>query len=143
MRRCSRYSILLGNRNEPSDRRIYISSGKIDQIVTIFSRTWQRPPTARELDGLIEDEVRDEVLYREAVSMGLDKDDTIVRRRLRQKFEFVTEGAGEAPAPSDSDLQAWLDKNPDRFRNGPKTRLCKYSLIRAAAAMQSAMRRRG
>jgi hypothetical protein len=108
-----------GNRSEPQDRRIVISSGRLDQAVTIFSRTWQRPPTAEEMRGLIEEEIRDEVLYREALAVGLEKDDVIVRRRLRQKFEFVTDDASIAP-PSDSDLQAWLDRNPDRFRSDPK-----------------------
>lgn len=108
-----------GNRSEPQDRRIVISSGRVDQAITIFSRTWQRPPTAEELHGLIEEEIRDEVLYREALAIGLEKDDVIVRRRLRQKFEFVADDAGIAP-PSDSDLQAWLDRNPERLRSDPK-----------------------
>ena len=111
---------LFGNRNDPQDRRIVISSGRIDQVVTIFARTWQRPPTVQELRGLIDDEIRDEILYREAVAMGLDKDDVIVRRRLRQKFEFLTEGAGVVATPSESDLQMWLDKNSERFRSSPK-----------------------
>ena len=58
--------------------------------MTGFSRTWQRPPTQQELDGLVEDYIREEVLYREALAMGLDRDDTIVRRRMRQtQSEFL------------------------------------------------------
>jgi hypothetical protein len=110
----------VGNRSEPQHRDIVVTSGKIDQMVTIFSRTWQRPPTAQELDGLIEDHVREEVLYREAMAMGLDKDDTIVRRRLRQKFEFLMEDVGTVQEPTDRDLQAWLVQNPDKFRREPK-----------------------
>ena len=68
-----------------------------------FTRTWQRPPTAQELAGLIEDYIREEVLYREAVAMGLDRDDIIVRRRLRQKLEFLTEETAERhPLPRQS-----------------------------------------
>jgi hypothetical protein len=110
----------VGNRSEPQHRDIVVTSGKIDQMVTIFSRTWQRPPIAQELDGLIEDHVREEVLYREAMAMGLDKDDTIVRRRLRQKFEFLMEDVGTVQEPTDRDLQAWLVQNPDKFRLEPK-----------------------
>ena len=100
----------------PADGRIVVTSGKIEQLVTVFVRTWQRPPTVEELDGLIEDHVRDEVLYREALAMGLDKDDTVIRRRLRQKFEFLTEDAATTTPPSDPDLRAWLERNPDKFR---------------------------
>jgi parvulin-like peptidyl-prolyl cis-trans isomerase-like protein len=105
------------------DGKILITSGKIEQLTTAFVRTWQRPPTVEELNGLIEDHVRDEVLYREALAIGLDKDDTVIRRRMRQKLEFLTEDAAAARVPSDPDLQAWLDKHPDKFRVDPRTAL--------------------
>jgi hypothetical protein len=111
---------LVGSRSEPASRKIFITSGKIDQIITIFSRTWQRPPTAEELHGLVEDEIREQVLYREAMAMGLDKDDTIVRRRLRQKFEFLMEDVEAVSVPTDRDLQDWMDKNPGKFSTEPK-----------------------
>ena len=79
------------DRSDLQDGKIVVTRGKIEQLVTGFSRTWNRPPTRPELDGLVEDYIRDEVLYREALAMGLDKDDTIVRRRMRQKLEFLTE----------------------------------------------------
>src|SRR5215813_12500050 len=67
---------------------IVITQGKIENLVTGFTRTWQRPPSKDELRGLVRDYVREEVAYREALAMGLDRDDTIIRRRLRQKWEF-------------------------------------------------------
>lgn len=105
------------------EARIVVTSGKIEQLATAFVRTWQRPPTVEELNGLIEDNVRDEVLYREALAMGLDKDDTVIRRRLRQKYEFLSEDAALAKPPSDQDLQAWLDRHPEKFRVDPKIAL--------------------
>lgn len=111
---------LVGSRSEPQSQEVVITSGKIDQIITIFSRTWQRPPTAEELHGLVEDEIRDQVLYREAMAMGLDKDDTIVRRRLRQKFEFLMEDVEAVSVPTDRDLQDWIDKHPAKFSTEPK-----------------------
>lgn len=105
-----------GNRSEPQDGKIVVSPGKIEQLVTGFSRTWQRPPTSEELNGLIEDHVREEVLYREALAMGLDKDDTIVRRRLRQKMEFVTDDVAAQAEPTDEELSAYLKAHPERFR---------------------------
>src|SRR4029077_21161199 len=79
----------IGNRSEPQVGKIVVTSGKIYQAITIFSRTWHRAPTIQELNGLIEDDIREEVFYREALAIGLDKDDIIVRRRLRQKLEFL------------------------------------------------------
>jgi hypothetical protein len=108
------------NRDQPQDGKIVVTPGKVEQLVTGFSRTWYRPPTQRELDGLVEDYIREEVLYREALAMGLDKDDTIVRRRMRQKLEFLTEDTTAAASPTDQDLQSWLDKHPDKFRVEPK-----------------------
>jgi hypothetical protein len=101
------------------DSRIVVSPGKVVQLVTGFSRTWHRPPSEAELDGLIEDYVKEEVLYREALAMGLDKDDTIVRRRMRQKLEFLTEDTSAAAPLTDQDLQDWLAKHPDKFRIEP------------------------
>ena len=107
------------NRDEAPDGKIIVTPGKIEQLVTGFTRTWHRPPTRQELDGLVEDHIREEVLYREALAMGLDKDDTIVRRRMRQKLEFLTEQASTAALPTDQELQSWLDKHPNKFRVEP------------------------
>jgi hypothetical protein len=100
--------------------RIVVTSGKIEQLATAFVRTWQRPPTVEELNGLIEDHIRDEVLYRAALAMGLDKDDTVIRRRMRLKYEFLAEDTAVATPPSEPELQAWLEKYPDKFRVDPK-----------------------
>jgi hypothetical protein len=95
---------------------IVVTGGRIRNLTDTFARTWQRPPTAEELDGLVEDYIREEVLYREGVALGLDRDDTIIRRRLRQKLEFVSEDAANAVAPTDADLAEFLAKNADRYR---------------------------
>ena len=110
---------LVTSRGETQDGKIVVTRGKVEQLVTGFSRTWQRPPTQQELDGLVEDYIREEVLYREALAMGLDKDDTIVRRRMQQKLEFLIEDAAAAASPSDADLNEWLDKHPDKFQVEP------------------------
>jgi hypothetical protein len=107
------------DRSDVQEGKIVVTSGKIEQLATGFSRTWHRPPTRQELDGLTDDYIREEVLYRQALAMGLDKDDTIVRRRMRQKLEFLTEEASAAALPTDQDLQSWLDQHPDKFRIEP------------------------
>ena len=110
---------LNADRDAPQEGKIIVTSGKIEQLITGFGRTWHRPPSQQELDGLVEDYIREEVLYREALAMGLDKDDTIVRRRMRQKVEFLTEDVSTALQATDQDLQSWLDKHPDKFRVEP------------------------
>ena len=94
---------------------IVVTSGQIEHLTTIFVKTWQRAPTDVELRGLIENFILEEVLYREAVSIGLDQDDTIIRRRLKQKMEFLVDDFSAAD-PSDVDLQQFLDADPERFR---------------------------
>ena len=80
-----------------------------------FARTWRRPPGKEELQGLVDDYIRDEVFYREGRAAGLDRDDVIIRRRVRQKMEFLAE-AVSAPEPSEQQLAAYLEANPERFR---------------------------
>ena len=95
---------------------VVITQGRIDQLATNFSLMHQRPPATDELDGLIQEAIREEILYREAKSLGLDQDDTIVRRRLRQKLEFVSEDVAVIPAPTEQQLQRYLREHPEMFR---------------------------
>jgi len=104
----------------PSGEKIVVTQSQIESIVVGFSRTWMRPPTQEELQGLVNDYIRDEVLYREARTMGLDQDDVIVRRRMRQKFEFLAEDmAARIGPPSDQELEAYLRQHVDRYSEEP------------------------
>jgi len=90
---------------------IRVTSAKQNNLARTFARTWQRPPTEGELDGLIRDFIQEEIAYREGVAMQLDADDVIIRRRLRQKLEiFAKDVVSQAP-PNDEQLQAYLDEN--------------------------------
>ena len=109
------FGMVGGSEDAPTDR-IVISNGRIEQLTEIFMRTWQRPPTEEELTGLIENHIREEVYYREALAMGLDRDDTIVRRRLRQKLEFLTDDLLADAEPTPEELEAYLDEHADAFR---------------------------
>ena len=95
---------------------IVVTEGRIRALSQSFSQVWQRAPSEQELDGLIQDHIREEILYREALAMGLDRDDTIVRRRMRQKIEFLSEDIARLDEPSDEDLEAFLAADPQRFR---------------------------
>ena len=93
-----------------------ISQGQLASMMESFTRTRQRPPTREEWEGLIRDRVREEVYYREAMALGLDKDDTVIRRRLRQKMEFVSDDIAAQAQPTDAELNAYLQAHPDTFR---------------------------
>ena len=96
-------------------REIVISEARVAAIAENFTTVWMRPPTAVELKGLIDDYVAEEVYYREAIAMGLDQDDTVIRRRLRQKMEFISDGIADLAEPTDAQLQAYLEQNPGKF----------------------------
>jgi peptidyl-prolyl cis-trans isomerase C len=95
--------------------QIQVSAPEIQRLREVWIRQWGRSPDARQMESLINDYVRDEVLYREALASGLDKDDTIIRRRLVEKMEFLSQELASA-TPSDKDLQEYFDQNRDTFR---------------------------
>ena len=107
---------LVSGRAGDEPGRIVISQGQIETMKIGFSRTWQRPPTSEELEALIRDRVREEVYYREAMAMGLDRDDTIIRRRLRQKLEFLSDDVTALAEPTDDELAEYLKAHSDVFR---------------------------
>lgn len=98
-----------------SDDQVVVSAGRIEQLENIFTKTWQRPPSPQELKGMIDDFVLEEIYYRQAVAMGIDRDDTVIRRRLRQKFEFLTDDMAAASVPTDEELASYLSANADAF----------------------------
>ena len=103
----------------------------------IFASTWQRPPTADELKGLIDDYVKEEIYVREAMRLGIDQDDTVIRRRLRMKMEFLNDAEAEATPPTDADLAAYLAAHPETFRRrhrSPSSRSTSMPEKRGAAA---------
>ena len=101
--------------SEPAN--IVVSQAQINHLATGFARTWRRPPTAEELEGLVRDFIREEVYYREAIALGLDRDDAVIRRRLQQKLEFVSEDVAALAEPTDADLRAYLLAHESKFRS--------------------------
>ena len=99
--------------------RILVTQARIEQMATLFARTWQRPPSPSELKGLIDDYIKDEVYYREALKFGLEADDTVIRRRLRQKMEFLTDAASETLNPTEAELAEYLNAHADKFAIEP------------------------
>jgi len=99
---------------------IVVTRGEIAHLASGFAKTWQRPPSPEELVSLVRDRVREEVYYREAMAMGLDKDDTIIRRRLRQKMEFISDDIAAQNEPTAAELNAYMQAHPDAFRVEPR-----------------------
>jgi PPIC-type PPIASE domain len=110
---------LFGVVGEPAEERkdqIVVSAAKVSNLAELFERTWRRPPTQAELDGLIEDHVKEEIFYREALALGLERDDIVIRRRLRQKMEFISEDVMQPAEPTEAELRTFLAKHANRFR---------------------------
>jgi len=103
---------------DPASRTILVDEGQIARISASWEQTWQRPPTADELDSLIDGFIREEIYYREALRMGLDQDDTVIRRRLRSKMEFLARASVETTAPEEAVLQQWLSDHAALYAPG-------------------------
>ena len=97
-------------------KEIVVSKGRVKSLAAQFEKVWRRSATQQELIGLINGYVRDEVMYRQALELGLDRDDAAVRRRMRQKLEFITDDIAALAEPTDKDLADYLESHPDGFR---------------------------
>jgi peptidyl-prolyl cis-trans isomerase C len=104
-----------GRSVEASAQEIRLTLDELAQLELVFESQWQRPPTPDEFGRLVENKVQEEVLYREAVAMGLDQDDTIVKRRMAQKMQFLAEDVAAAREPTREELQAWFENHRDLF----------------------------
>ena len=109
------YGLIADRAPADAENRIEITAGDIDQLRATWKNKWQRPPTAEELRGLVETKIRETVLYREALAMGLESDDTIIKNRLAQKLEFLTEDIAAARKPTDAELAAFFAAHRDRY----------------------------
>lgn len=99
----------------PSAKEIQLSVDELSQLAVLFQSQWRRDPTTEEFGRLVEQKVQSEVLYREALAMGLDKNDEIVKRRMAQKMQFLAEDVAAAHEPTTEELKAWYAKNSDKF----------------------------
>ena len=110
---------MFGNIETPESRRIIISLPQVERMAGLWHKTWGRPPTDSELHHLVRDHIKEEIYYREAIKLGLDINDTVIRRRLRQKMEFMVAPEFLNP-PTDEELSNYLAEHADEFRISPK-----------------------
>jgi parvulin-like peptidyl-prolyl isomerase len=107
----------MGQQNtEEQERVITITAGEIGWLTDSWQKRWNRPPTPEEREGLIKQYLREMILYREAVAMGLDRDDTVIRRRLAQKLEFLTQDLISPQPPEQDELQSYFEAHMDRYQ---------------------------
>lgn len=110
------YGIFTGGESVDDARTVVVKAGDIEALTDQWTRLWNRPPTKGELAGVIRDHVRVQILYREAVAMGLAEGDTVIERRLAQKIELLAKSLITPDEPTDQDLRAWYGQNLDRFK---------------------------
>jgi len=110
------YSALGSSPPSADSEVIEVGRGQLDQMLETFSRTWQRPPTEAEFKGLIDGYVKEEVFYREGKKMGLDENDTIFRRRMQQKLEFLLEPSTEELTPKAGELEAYFERHAEAYK---------------------------
>lgn len=104
-------------------KEIRLSLDEITQLTQLFQSQWRRLPSQQELQRMVENKVEQEILYREALAMGLDKNDEIVKRRMAQKMQFLAEDNAVAREPTTAELNAWFEQNRVRFAQPPRVSL--------------------
>jgi len=105
---------------DKNEDTILVSQDRVELLQASFRQVWQRDPTAAEIQGLIEDYIREEVLYREALALGLDQNDPVIRKRLRYKIEFLADSGAELIDPGDEVLLQFLEKNSEVYQVVPR-----------------------
>lgn len=114
------YAVVDRDRVAASDTTIVMTPDELSRLALLFHGQWRRDPTPEEFGRLVENRVQEEVLYREGLAMGLDQGDTMIKRRLAQKVQFVAEDVAASHEPSAAELKAWFEKNAVRFQEPPR-----------------------
>jgi hypothetical protein len=110
------YGLFAGPAPRADDKTIVVTASEIESMQTFWQKRWNRPPTEDELEGLIEQCIRETVLYREALTMGLNQHDMVIRRRLAQKLEYLAKDLVALTPPTDVELQAYFAKHQECYR---------------------------
>jgi peptidyl-prolyl cis-trans isomerase C len=112
--------LLMSQSADDSDgRRITIDAAKVASLAGQWQQTWRRPPSPRELDSLIGDYIKEEIYYREAIRLGLDADDPVIRRRLRTKMEFLATAQAENTPATENELRRFYQAQKVRYAKSP------------------------
>jgi len=120
-----------------------VSAGDVERLAEVWRRQWQRPPTEDELRAVVEQRVREEMLYRQALAHGLEKDDSMIRQRLAQKMQFLSEDVAELAEPDEATLQRWFDGHAATYAEPPASTFSHvyFSRERRGASVEADARR--
>ena len=103
--------------DDVTDNTIIVDAARVEAFVSQWEKRWNRPPTRQELDAVIDTFVREDILYRQAIAMGLDEDDPVTRRRMAQKLEFLTSDIALFKEPTTGELEQYLEDHQARYRD--------------------------
>jgi hypothetical protein len=109
------YAVAKPETRDESPYEIALTFDELAQLGRLYQAQWHRPPTSEEFSGMLETKIQQEVLYREALAMGLDENDEIVKRRMAQKMRFLAEDVASAYEPTSDELAAWFSENSGMF----------------------------
>src|SRR5262249_36769651 len=124
-----------------AQNRIQVTAATIQRLRETWTAQWGQPPASAKLQTLIDEFVREEILYREAIASGLDREDTIIRRHLAQKVEFLAQGVAAATEPSEAELRQFFEQHKASYLIPPKiafTHVYFSTSRRGASASQAA-----
>jgi len=123
------------------DTLVHVDSNRINAFISEWEARWSRPPTQQEIDGLIQSYIREDVLYRQAVAMGLNEDDPITRRRMAQKLEYLTSDLAMMVPPQEGELEQYFEQNKEQYRQPDRVTFTQVFLdpdIREEATLEDA-----
>lgn len=119
---------------------ITVTEDDLSRLGAQFQALWRRPPEPAEIRRLVEEHIRDEIYYREALKLGMDRGDQVIRQRLRQKMEFLTQAGADSLTPSDEDMSVFYDAHADQFARPPRISFRQVLLPKGADAKQALVR---
>jgi len=114
------FNVFSGPGRDTDGKTIVVDAAEIEWMKASWQQRWNRPPLPAELDGMIEDYVRESVLYREALALGLDKDDRYIRQRLGLKMEFLAADLVTLAPPGEDVLKAYFESHRERYQDLPR-----------------------
>ncbi|MBL7472707.1 peptidyl-prolyl cis-trans isomerase [Robertkochia sediminum] len=100
---------------ELQDRKVVIDDADLAHMVAGWQRTWKRMPTREELQGIMNSYVQDEVVYREALNQGMDRNNATVKRALISQMDMLAEGQGSERDISEEAIKAYYDLRKEQF----------------------------
>ena len=114
------YSFLNPSAEQLDNNVIRIEESDVTRLIKAYQQNWNTPPDSATLKSLLKEEIKAEVFYREALRMQLDHNDEIIRRRLKQKYEFLVKDLADSQQPNDAELQTFYQTNSALYQEPTK-----------------------